>query len=162
MGKKSRKAREAEKAQDAAETLLTATVVESEQPAEAIEPAVPELPADVPAEAPAETAESVAAEEPKAKKARAKKEPAERKPRGRGVGARAKELILARPDLSFQQIADLVNAEIEGAKATANSCRWYAMDLRRKKVEVPDRVKPKKPEAPESARTGDSEPESKA
>jgi hypothetical protein len=49
---------------------------------------------------------------------------------------------------------------VEGAKATANSCRWYAMDLRRKKVEVPDRVKPKKPEAPESetpvAETGDA------
>lgn len=98
----------------------------------------------------AEPSEVAAGEPEGAPPKKAKGEPAEGKPRGRGIGARAKELILARPDLSFQQIADLVNAEIEGAKATANSCRWYAMDLRRKKVEVPDRVKPKKPEAPES------------
>ncbi len=61
------------------------------------------------------------------------------------MGARAKESILGRPDLSFQPIADLVNGEIEGAKATADSCRWFAIDLRRRKVEVPDRVKPWSP-----------------
>lgn len=38
-------------------------------------------------------------------------------------------------------VADMVNAQIEGAAATAKSVRWYANDMRKKGAEVPPRQK---------------------
>ncbi|WP_373043996.1 hypothetical protein [Vulgatibacter sp.] len=122
---------------DAAESFLAAAVVEE---APAVETEVLTDAAE-----PAEDLTEAAMEQPtpekkvKAKSAKAQKEP---KPKGIGVGARAKELILARPELSFQQIADLVREELPAAKITANSARWYAMDMRKKGIEVPDRASP--------------------
>lgn len=117
-----------------AAAFLSAEAVEAPDAEAQAEPEVAE-------EAPAATEEPVAEVVPLRPKAEGrKKEPAKEK--GPGVGEMARGLIVARPDLSFQQIADLVN-EALGSKATAASCRWYAMDMRRKGVEVPARVKTK-------------------
>ena len=36
-------------------------------------------------------------------------------------------------------IAEMVNAQIEGAQASAKSVRWYAHDMRKKGAAVPER-----------------------
>lgn len=36
-------------------------------------------------------------------------------------------------------IAEMVNAQIEGAQASAKSVRWYAHDMRKKGTAVPER-----------------------
>ena len=52
----------------------------------------------------------------------------EKKPRGKGIGARAMELILE--GLSNQEVIDTIKAEIEGANPTAATIAWYKNKLR--------------------------------
>lgn len=78
--------------------------------------------------------------EPKAEVTEAP-EAAEKKPRGLGVGALARAILMDPAGHPHALIAEMVNAQIEGAAATAKSVRWYANDMRRKGVEVPPRQK---------------------
>ena len=52
----------------------------------------------------------------------------EKKPRGKGIGARAMELILE--GLNTQEVIDAIKAEIEGASPTAATIAWYKNKLR--------------------------------
>ncbi len=63
------------------------------------------------------------------------------KPRGLGVGALARAILMDPAGFPHALVADMVNAQIEGAAATAKSVRWYANDMRKKGVEVPPRQK---------------------
>ena len=65
----------------------------------------------------------------------------EKKPRGLGVGALARAILMDPAGYPHALVADMVNAQIEGAAATAKSVRWYANDMRKKGVEVPPRQK---------------------
>ena len=78
--------------------------------------------------------------EPKADVAEAP-EVTEKKPRGLGVGALARAILMDPAGFPHALVADMVNAQIEGAAATAKSVRWYANDMRKKGVEVPSRQK---------------------
>ncbi|TWI10512.1 hypothetical protein [Aerolutibacter ruishenii] len=78
--------------------------------------------------------------EPKAEVTEAS-EAAEKKPRGLGVGALARAILVDPAGHPHALIAEMVNAQIEGAAATAKSVRWYANDMRKKGVEVPPRQK---------------------
>lgn len=53
---------------------------------------------------------------------------AEKKPRGKGIGARAMELILE--GKATQEVIDTIKAEIEGASPTAATIAWYKNKLR--------------------------------
>jgi hypothetical protein len=64
---------------------------------------------------------------------------APKKPRGSGVGERAKHLIRTTA-LPYGTIADHINAEIDGAKATKASVGWYASKMRKDGVNVPARA----------------------
>lgn len=68
-------------------------------------------------------------------------EATEKKPRGLGVGALARAILMDPAGFPHALVADMVNAQIEGAAATAKSVRWYANDMRKKGVEVPPRQK---------------------
>ena len=61
---------------------------------------------------------------------------------GRGVGVLARELLLDPRGYPPTLIATAINNEIEGAACTANSVRWYANEMRKKGVKVPDRARP--------------------
>ena len=65
----------------------------------------------------------------------------EKKQRGLGVGALARAILMDPAGFPHALVADMVNAQIEGAAATAKSVRWYANDMRKKGVEVPPRQK---------------------
>lgn len=78
--------------------------------------------------------------EPKADAAEAP-EAAEKKPRGLGVGALARAILMDPAGHPHALIAEMVNAQIDGAAATAKSVRWYANDMRKRGVEVPTRQK---------------------
>lgn len=65
----------------------------------------------------------------------------EKKPVGKGIGRMARELLLDPAGFPHALIAEMVNAAIPGAQATAKSVRWYAHDMRKKGVEVPPRQK---------------------
>ncbi|HEL4776159.1 TPA: hypothetical protein UN077_002797 [Stenotrophomonas maltophilia] len=78
--------------------------------------------------------------EPKAEAAEAS-DATEKKPRGLGVGALARAILMSPAGYPHALVADIVNAQIEGAAATAKSVRWYANDMRKKGVEVPPRQK---------------------
>lgn len=78
--------------------------------------------------------------EPKAEATEAP-EAAEKKPRGLGVGALARTILMDPAGHPHALIAEMVNAQIEGAAATAKSVRWYANDMRKRGVEVPPRQK---------------------
>ena len=56
-----------------------------------------------------------------------------------GVGERAKKLILE-TGLPYDAIADQINGEIVGAKATKASVSWYASKMRKAGIEVPPRA----------------------
>lgn len=60
---------------------------------------------------------------------------------GRGVGELARELLLDPRGYPHALIAAVVSNEIEGAACTANSVRWYANEMRKKGVEVPERAR---------------------
>lgn len=68
-------------------------------------------------------------------------EATEKKPRGLGVGALARAILMDPEGHPHALIAEMVNAQIAGAAATAKSVRWYANDMRKKGVEVPPRQK---------------------
>ena len=68
-------------------------------------------------------------------------EATEKKPRGLGVGALARAILMDPAGFPHALVADMVNAQIEGAAATAKSVRWYANDMRKRGVEVPPRQK---------------------
>ncbi|EPG5380801.1 hypothetical protein H8M10_11170 [Stenotrophomonas maltophilia] len=78
--------------------------------------------------------------EPKVQAAEAR-DATEKKPRGLGVGALARAILMDPAGYPHALVADMVNAQIEGAAATAKSVRWYANDMRKKGVEVPPRQK---------------------
>lgn len=78
--------------------------------------------------------------EPKADAAEAP-EAVEKKPRGLGVGALARAILMDPAGHPHALIAEMVNAQIAGAAATAKSVRWYANDMRKRGVEVPPRQK---------------------
>lgn len=56
------------------------------------------------------------------------KDVAEKKPRGKGIGARAAELILE--GKTNQEVIDTIKAEIEGANPTNATIAWYKNKLR--------------------------------
>lgn len=68
-------------------------------------------------------------------------EATEKKPRGLGVGALARAILMDPAGYPHALVADMVNAQIEGAAATPKSVRWYANDMRKKGLEVPPRQK---------------------
>lgn len=68
-------------------------------------------------------------------------EATEKKPRGLGVGALARAILMDPVGYPHALVADMVNAQIEGAATTAKSVRWYANDMRKKGIEVPPRQK---------------------
>ena len=78
--------------------------------------------------------------EPKAEATEAS-EAAEKKPRGLGVGSLARAILMDPAGHPHALIAEMVNAQIAGAAATAKSVRWYANDMRKKGIEVPPRQK---------------------
>lgn len=65
----------------------------------------------------------------------------EKKPSGKGIGRLAREFLMDPAGYPHALIAEMVNAQIEGAQATAKSVRWYAHDMRKKGIEVPPRQK---------------------
>lgn len=66
---------------------------------------------------------------------------AEKTSRGLGVGALARAILMDPAGHPHALIAEMVNAQIDGAAATAKSVRWYANDMRKRGVEVPPRQK---------------------
>lgn len=73
---------------------------------------------------------------------------AEKKPRGKGIGARAMELILE--GKSTQEVIDTIKAEIEGANPTAATIAWYKNKLR-SEGKLPATNRKKKAEVEETA-----------
>lgn len=63
----------------------------------------------------------------------------EKKPSGKGIGRLARELLMDPAGYPHGVIAEMVNAQIEGAQASAKSVRWYAHDMRKKGAAVPER-----------------------
>ncbi|OZA27354.1 MAG: hypothetical protein B7X91_08790 [Hydrogenophilales bacterium 17-64-11] len=63
----------------------------------------------------------------------------EKKPSGKGIGRLARELLMDPAGYPHAVIAEMVNAQIEGAQASAKSVRWYAHDMRKKGTVVPER-----------------------
>lgn len=60
-------------------------------------------------------------------------------PTGKGIGRLARELLLDPGAYPHAIIAEMVNARIVGARATARSIRWYACKMRKQGTEVPPR-----------------------
>jgi len=60
---------------------------------------------------------------------------------GKGIGRLAREFLMDPAGYPHALIAEMVNAQIEGAQASAKSVRWYAHDMRKKGIEVPPRQK---------------------
>ncbi|MFL0336302.1 hypothetical protein [Stenotrophomonas maltophilia] len=65
----------------------------------------------------------------------------EKKPHGKGIGTLARAILMDPAGFPHALVAEMVNAQIEDAMATAKSVRWYANDMRKKGVEVPPRQK---------------------
>jgi hypothetical protein len=72
----------------------------------------------------------------------------EKKPSGKGIGRLARELLMDPAGFPHGVIAEMVNARIEGAQASAKSVRWYAHDMRKKGTAVPERQRPAGEEEP--------------
>jgi len=65
----------------------------------------------------------------------------EAKPRGKGIGARAMELLIE--GKSTQEVIDTVSAEIEGANPTPATIAWYKNKLRKEgKIPMPVKKDP--------------------
>jgi hypothetical protein len=60
---------------------------------------------------------------------------------GRGVGELARELLLDPSGYPHALIAAVVSTEIEGAACPAASVRWYANEMRKRGIEVPERAR---------------------
>ena len=69
----------------------------------------------------------------------AEPEATEKKPHGKGIGALARAILMDPAGFPHGVIAEMVNAQIEGAQASAKSVRWYAHDMRKKGATVPER-----------------------
>lgn len=78
--------------------------------------------------------------EPKAEATEAP-EATEKKPHGKGIGALARAILMDPAGFPHALIAEMVNAQIEGAAATDKSVRWYANDMRKRGMDVPPRQK---------------------
>ena len=63
----------------------------------------------------------------------------EKRPVGKGIGRLARELLMDPAGYPHGVIAEMVNAQIEGAQASAKSVRWYAHEMRKKGAAVPER-----------------------
>ena len=63
----------------------------------------------------------------------------EKKPSGKGIGRLAREFLIDPAGYPHALIAEMVNAQIEGAQASAKSVRWYAHEMRKKGAAVPER-----------------------
>lgn len=81
-------------------------------------------------------------------------QPVEKKPRGKGIGARAKELLLAGKET--KEIIDTIKAEIEGANPTPATIAWYKNKLRQDGLLAKPVKKDKTPAAAPAA-TGEGE-----
>ncbi|CAN7650733.1 hypothetical protein LJR039_005026 [Pseudorhodoferax sp. LjRoot39] len=66
----------------------------------------------------------------------------EKKPNGMGVGKLAREYLMLPSGWPHQTIADQINTQIPGAKASAASVRWYANKMRKEGIAVPPRRRP--------------------
>lgn len=66
---------------------------------------------------------------------------ATQKKRGVGVGELARCLLMDPAGYPHGLIAEMVNAEIPGATATAKSVRWYACKMRQEGAQLPQRQK---------------------
>ena len=64
-----------------------------------------------------------------------------KKSAGKGIGALAREILMDPTGYPHALVAAMVNAQIDGAAATAKSVRWYASDMRRRGLDVPPRAK---------------------
>lgn len=64
-----------------------------------------------------------------------------KKPAGKGIGTLARAILMDPTGYPHALIAAMVNAQIEGAAATAKSVRWYATDMRKHGLDVPPRAK---------------------
>lgn len=62
---------------------------------------------------------------------------------GKSIGRLAESLLLKHPEWSHTQIADAVNQDVEGARATAKSVRRYASRMRARGEDVPTRRRSK-------------------
>jgi len=62
-------------------------------------------------------------------------------PQGKGIGALARAILMDPAGYPHALVAEMVNAQIEGAATTAAAARWYATEMRKKGVEVPARQK---------------------
>lgn len=62
--------------------------------------------------------------------------------RGKGVGDLARALIMDDAGHPYQLIAAMVNAQVDGASASAKSVAWYASRMRKAGIDVPERKKP--------------------
>ena len=67
----------------------------------------------------------------------------EKKPSGKGIGRLAREFLMDPAGYPHALIAEMVNAQIEGAQATAKSVRWYAHDMRKKGIGSPRQGAPR-------------------
>lgn len=58
-----------------------------------------------------------------------------------GIGKLARLILMDPTGYPHALIAAMVNAQIDGAAATAKSVRWYASDMRKHGLDVPPRAK---------------------
>ena len=58
-----------------------------------------------------------------------------------GIGELARRILMDPTGYPHAMVAEMVNAQIDGAATTAKSVRWYACDMRKRGVEVPPRAK---------------------
>lgn len=66
-------------------------------------------------------------------------EAAKKKPQGKGIGILAREILMDPAGYPHATVAEMVNAQVPGAAATAKSVRWYACDIRKQGVNLPQR-----------------------
>lgn len=108
------------------ESIAKAKMLDIRSPGRATQAEAPEQPTQ-----PQVTLTEVAAAQPGA----------EAKASGKGIGRLAREILMNPAGYPHALIAEMVNAQIEGAKSTAKSVRWYAHDMRKKGMDVPERQK---------------------
>lgn len=58
-----------------------------------------------------------------------------------GIGELARRILMDLAGYPHALVAEMVNAQIDGAAATAKSVRWYACDMRKRGFDVPPRAK---------------------
>ena len=58
---------------------------------------------------------------------------------GKGIGLLARSILMDSAGYPHAVVAEMVNAQIQGAKTTAKSIRWYACDMRKQGIDVPPR-----------------------